>query len=154
MKKSVVTYLIKDNMVCLGLKKFGYSKGKWNGFGGKIEEGETPKQAAVREVHEESCVSCKENDLTQVAHFYYHEPQGDWDVTVYVCRIFDGVPKESKEMRPDWFETDSLPLDDLWDNDSLWLNLIFSDNKRLDGKFWHDKNGKVIKHKLSEVDRF
>ena len=154
MKQSVVTYLIKDNNVCLGLKKFGYSKGKWNGFGGKIEEGETPKQAASREVLEESGVTIKTPDLSQVASFYYHEPQGDWEVTVFLCNKFEGIPKESKEMLPEWFEMDNLPLNDMWENDSLWLKKVFSGNKLLKGKFWHDKNGRVIKHKLREVDGF
>lgn len=154
MKESVVTYLMKDNMVCLGLKKFGYSKGKWNGFGGKIEDGETPKEAAVREVLEESEVKIKEEDLTQVAHFFYHEPQGDWDVIVYVCNKFEGTPKESKEMLPEWFGTDNLPVDDMWENDSLWITRVFSTKDGLEGEFWHDKNGKVIKYELSNVESF
>ena len=28
--------------------------GKWNGLGGKFEEGETPEECAIREVYEES----------------------------------------------------------------------------------------------------
>jgi 8-oxo-dGTP diphosphatase/2-hydroxy-dATP diphosphatase len=151
MKESVVTYLTSEDKVCLGLKKFGYSKGKWNGFGGKIKPGETPEQAAAREVLEESEAVIQISDLKKVAIFYYHEPQGDWNVTVFLCNKFDGTPQESKEMRPEWFETDSLPLNDMWENDSLWLNKLFSGNKLLKGEFWHDKNGKVIKYELNEV---
>ena len=40
----------------LGLKKRGFGQGKWNGFGGKLDEGETPRQAAIREMKEESDV--------------------------------------------------------------------------------------------------
>jgi len=40
----------------LGMKKRGFGAGKWNGFGGKIEVGETPRAAAIREMKEEACV--------------------------------------------------------------------------------------------------
>lgn len=40
----------------LGLKKRGFGQGKWNGFGGKLDEGESPRQAAIREMKEESDV--------------------------------------------------------------------------------------------------
>jgi hypothetical protein len=35
----------------LGLKKRGFGQGKWNGFGGKVEPGETITQAALRGKH-------------------------------------------------------------------------------------------------------
>ena len=35
------------------MKKRGFGEGKWNGFGGKVEEGETILQAALRELKEE-----------------------------------------------------------------------------------------------------
>jgi 8-oxo-dGTP diphosphatase / 2-hydroxy-dATP diphosphatase len=34
--------------VLLGLKKKGFGKGKWNGFGGKVEKNETILEAAIR----------------------------------------------------------------------------------------------------------
>ena len=103
---------------------------------------------------EESAVVLQISDLKQVAIFYYHEPQGDWNVIVFLCNKFEGTPKESKEMKPEWFDTNNLPLNDMWKNDSLWLKRLLSSNKLLKGEFWHDKNGKVIKHELSEVDGF
>ena len=132
MKESVVTYLMRDNTVCLCLKKFGYSKGKWNGFGGKIEKGETPKEAAVREVFEESDVILKEEDLTQVAHFYYHEPGGDWDVVVYICNNFEGTPKETKEMQPEWFDTGNFPLKEMWESLITHYDLPYTLDEVLD----------------------
>ena len=44
---------IKENGVLLGLKKRGFGSGRWNGFGGKVEEGETIEQATLRELDEE-----------------------------------------------------------------------------------------------------
>lgn len=39
--------------ILLGMKKRGFGAGRWNGFGGKIEEGESVDEAAKRELTEE-----------------------------------------------------------------------------------------------------
>jgi len=49
----------KNALVMMGMKKRGFGAGKWNGFGGKVEPGESNEQAAVRELHEESGVVAK-----------------------------------------------------------------------------------------------
>ena len=55
MSKKILTlvFLREDGRVLLGMKKRGFGAGKWNGFGGKVETGETITEAAVREVKEE-----------------------------------------------------------------------------------------------------
>ena len=42
-KKKVLTlvYIRDDEKILLGLKKRGFGTGKWNGFGGKVQAGET-----------------------------------------------------------------------------------------------------------------
>ena len=42
-KKKVLTlvYIRDDENILLGLKKRGFGTGKWNGFGGKVQVGET-----------------------------------------------------------------------------------------------------------------
>ena len=40
--------------VLLGMKKRGFGQGKWNGFGGKVNDGESIEEAAVRELEEEA----------------------------------------------------------------------------------------------------
>nr|CAD7569503.1 unnamed protein product [Timema californicum] len=48
-RKVLTLAIIRDGgNVLLGMKKRGFGKGKWNGFGGKVELGETIHQAAVR----------------------------------------------------------------------------------------------------------
>lgn len=41
--------LRKNGSVLLGWKKRGFGAGKWNGFGGKLEEGETMLECAKRQ---------------------------------------------------------------------------------------------------------
>ena len=39
--------------ILLGMKKRGFGVGRWNGFGGKVKDGETVKQTVKREMEEE-----------------------------------------------------------------------------------------------------
>ncbi|XP_023213973.1 7,8-dihydro-8-oxoguanine triphosphatase-like [Centruroides sculpturatus] len=47
----------ESSRVLLGLKKRGFGEGKWNGFGGKVQEGETIEEAAIR-ITRCLCSSC------------------------------------------------------------------------------------------------
>ncbi|KAG9121313.1 hypothetical protein FRC07_002763, partial [Ceratobasidium sp. 392] len=44
----------ENKKVLLGYKKRGFGKGMYNGFGGKVDPGETVLQAGVRELQEEA----------------------------------------------------------------------------------------------------
>jgi hypothetical protein len=47
--KLLTLVLIRDKCrVLLGMKKRGFGAGRWNGFGGKVEAGETIVQGAIR----------------------------------------------------------------------------------------------------------
>ena len=37
-----LVYVRRGTQILLGLKKRGFGQGKWNGFGGKLEEGVPP----------------------------------------------------------------------------------------------------------------
>ena len=50
----------------LGMKKRGFGEGRWNGFGGKVEVGESIAGGAVREVREECGLEVREQDLQQI----------------------------------------------------------------------------------------
>lgn len=41
-------FIRKASEILLGLKKRGFGKNKWNGFGGKVEKGESIFQGAIR----------------------------------------------------------------------------------------------------------
>ena len=73
MKKSTLCFCVKDDKVLLAMKKRGFGAGKWNGYGGKVQEGESPAVTAVRELKEESELSVNVEDLKQVAliNFYF-----------------------------------------------------------------------------------
>lgn len=47
-KLLTLVMIMKDNKLLLGMKKRGFGKGRWNGFGGKVQENETILDAAKR----------------------------------------------------------------------------------------------------------
>lgn len=49
-KRLTLVLLEKGSEILLGLKKRGFGKGLWNGFGGKVEPGEEIVDAATRYV--------------------------------------------------------------------------------------------------------
>lgn len=47
-KLLTLVLVVQPGRVLLGMKKRGFGAGKWNGFGGKVQTGESIEQAARR----------------------------------------------------------------------------------------------------------
>jgi 8-oxo-dGTP diphosphatase len=132
MKRATLTFLLRRDppeSVLLGRKKRGFGCGKYNGFGGKIEPGETERAAAAREIEEESGLRVDPRDLLpagRVTFFFPAEPSFDHDVTLFVSTRWRGEPQETEEMAPEWFPTDALPFERMWQDDAHWLPLVLA----------------------------
>lgn len=150
MNRTVLVFLLnvvnERIEVCLGRKQTGHGIGKWNGFGGKIENGESSEEAAVREVEEESGVRIQVNDLKKIGDITYLESEGDWHVDVYQCKKWDGEIRDSKEMKHEWFLTDRIPYGEMWPNDRKWIPKVLS-GEVFSVVFWHDDAGKLLDEK-------
>lgn len=145
LQQATLCFLLRENEVLLGMKKRGFAAGKWNGFGGKPEEGENITKAARREVQEEAKLTPK--SLIQVAEidFYHLRPEKSWNqqVIVYLTEEWEGAPKETEEMRPKWFSIDEIPYDSMWADDKHWLPHIL-ERKKLKGKFLFDEEENIL----------
>jgi 8-oxo-dGTP diphosphatase len=60
--------------ILLGFKKVGFGAGKYGGFGGKVEAGETVAMAAARELEEETSLKTCLNDLQPMGHLTFLFP--------------------------------------------------------------------------------
>lgn len=58
--------------VLLGMKKRGFGAGRWNGFGGKVRDGETIEEAARREMEEEAGIQPSTFERVGVIDFEFH----------------------------------------------------------------------------------
>ena len=115
--------------ILLGLKKAGFGAGKYNGFGGKVEIGETIESAAVREVAEEVGLIVPEEDLQPVGRLTFlfsGNPAWDRVTHVFLVTAWEGEPRESAEMRPVWFGVDEVPFDRMWRGDVHWMPRILA----------------------------
>lgn len=153
MSKLLTLCLIcKDSNILLGMKKRGFGAGKWNGFGGKLKDGETIEEAAKREVLEEAGVEVKSLEKQGILEFEFENNPEILEVHVFGAADFSGEPKESDEMAPQWFVADALPFDKMWPDDRHWMPLFLS-GKNFIGKFLFNKSNEIINFKLSEYAR-
>ena len=149
MRDATLVFLIKDepsSEILLGLKKAGFAQGKLNGFGGKVENGETIERAAVRELKEETGVQVSEQDLRRMAHLTFVFPaKPEWDqvVHVFLARQWEGEPAESAEMRPAWYRVSEIPFESMWQDDPHWLPLILR-GKRIRARFTFQADNETV----------
>ncbi len=119
--------------VLLGFKKGGFGAGKIDGFGGKVEPGETIAAAAARELQEESSIVADPEHLEYVALLDFCFPfRPEWSqmVHAFVTRHWTGTPTESDEMIPHWHSFQEIPYTRMWGDSAYWLPLVLS-GKRL-----------------------
>ena len=136
--------------ILLGMKKRGFGAGKWNGFGGKIKEGEEVYEAVKREMKEETGVDLKDVWRVGVLDFLWAGKPDILEVHIFRGDNFDGEPKESEEMRPRWFNVDEIPYDQMWPDDKYWLPLFLS-GKSFRCNFIFDDALNILEYNLREV---
>jgi 8-oxo-dGTP diphosphatase len=127
MKHVTLLFLRKEGRILLAMKKRGFGVGKWNGVGGKVEPGESPEEAAIRECQEEIAVTPRNLHLAGNLHFF-DLPDVEHYCYVYVATEWEGEPSETEEMRPQWFAVEDIPYDTMWADDRLWLPELIQNN--------------------------
>ncbi|MDO8668821.1 MAG: 8-oxo-dGTP diphosphatase [Candidatus Buchananbacteria bacterium] len=139
--------------VLLGLKKRGFGVGRWNGFGGKLMEDETIEEAARREIKEESNIEVDELDKMGIIEFEFQGNPEILEVHIFKSQNFSGELIESEEMKPQWFEVDEIPFEEMWPDDKYWLPLFLAGQK-FRGKFIFGAGDVIIDYDLIQVDNF
>ncbi len=85
---------------------YGQFKGQWEFPGGKIEAGETPQQALVREIQEELKTKIKVDDYIETVEYDY--PDFHLSMDCFWCEIIEGdlILLEAQDAR--WLTKDEL----------------------------------------------
>lgn len=153
MKEATLCYLIRNQTVWLAMKKRGFGKGKYNGYGGKLNEGETLEQAMIRELQEESGVNAIEyHKVADNTHIFPSAPQNNFHVHVYFITKWSGVPFETEEMAPELFEYSKIPYEKMWHTDPHWLPDVLNGSK-LKTTF-EMTDTEVLAKKIEKIDKF
>ena len=152
--ETTLLLLRKDNKIMLALKKKGFGAGKYNGVGCKLESGETPEEAMIREAYEETGVkplnyiSMGENEYSE----FINGESAKLKFYLYVAESWIGEPIETEEMKPYWFDIDKIPYDNMFIGDIYWLPLVLK-NKKIHGYFEFDENWNLISHRITEIEK-
>lgn len=153
MKTATLCFLLRDDEICLGFKKVRFGAGKFNGFGGKVGDkpefrDESVEEALIREGQEEFDITIKDYEKRGELTFIVPEkPEWDQIVHVFICTKWEGIPKESEEIRPEWVKLDKIPYDKMWDDDKYWLPKVLS-GENITGHFVFSVEGKVLKQEI------
>ncbi len=119
----VAAVIIKNKQIfCCKRGPKGECAFKWEFPGGKIEQGEKPEEALVREIKEElSCQIKITHFLTTIEHEYQ-----TFTITmhVYLCELIDGTPLLSEHVEAKWCEAKRLSELDFAEADYKFLPLL------------------------------
>lgn len=111
----------KKKQIFVTARGYGEFKGQWEFPGGKIEEGETPQQALVREIKEELDTTITVGDLIAVIEYDY--PTFHLSMDCFWCEVIEGELKLLEAEAAKW-----LTKDDLYDVQWLPADITLVEN--------------------------
>ena len=120
---NVVAAIIRDgNKIFATQRGYGEYKDGWEFPGGKIETGETPQQALVREIKEELDTEILVGDYLTTIEYDY--PAFHLSMQCFWCRIVDGIPVLKEHEAARWLDVDHIDGVDWLPADQTIIELI------------------------------
>ncbi len=148
-KTLTLTIIVSDGRILLGMKKRGFGAGKWNGFGGKVQSGESLTEAAKRECREETGIVPRTIQEAGILNFVLADAT-ELAVHVFFVTSFTGKATETEEMKPKWFALDEIPYAHMWADDKYWLPLVLA-GKKVTGTFEFDDSYAILRYTIHEL---
>lgn len=104
--KVVAAIITHNNQIFATQRGYGEFKDGWEFPGGKIEEGETPQQALIREIREELDTEIEVGELVDTVEYDY--PTFHLSMDCFLCTVKSGdlVLKEHEAAR--WLTRETL----------------------------------------------
>ena len=98
-----------DGRVLITQRPKGKSmEGLWEFPGGKLQPGETPEEALIRELREELSIETKTNCLAPLTFTSYKYKEFHLLMPLYICRRWVGIVTPLEEQRIKWVFANSL----------------------------------------------
>jgi len=100
---SAVALVDRDGRVLLAQRPEGKSMaGLWEFPGGKVEPGETPEAALVRELHEELGIETWNSCLAPLTFASHSYAEFHLLMPLFVCRKWEGIPQAHEGQTLKW----------------------------------------------------
>ena len=109
--KIVVSIALINNENEILLSKRPQNKhlsGFWEFPGGKVEEGETPEKALIREVKEELNIDINNKCIAPLSFSEFDYNNFQLLLLLYICRRWDGVPMSMENNKLEWVKPNML----------------------------------------------
>ena len=146
---ATLMFIERDGEVLLIEKLTGIGQGKVNGPGGKIDPGETPAQAVIRECQEELHITPIQPMKMGELHFAMSDIP-DIHCHVFIAHDFEGEPTPTREANPLWTKVEDIPFEKRWEDDRHWLPEMLAGQK-FNGRF--EFEGEVIQWMDVQFDK-
>ncbi|HKM00894.1 MAG TPA: (deoxy)nucleoside triphosphate pyrophosphohydrolase [Sedimentibacter sp.] len=104
--KVVAAVIVDKNKILTTQRGYGEFQGGWEFPGGKIEPGENPEQALIREIQEELEVQIEVGELIDTVEYDY--PNFHLTMYCYFCKIISGTLVLTEHAAAKWLEKDDL----------------------------------------------
>lgn len=149
MSTKILTLVIieQEGQVLLGMKKRGFGAGRWNGFGGKVQDGETIEEAAKREALEECGLVVEKLEKRGELTFEFQGNPELHEVHIFKAIKWTGQWCETEEMQPKWFTFAQIPYNDMWPDDKYWFP-IFLEGNTFRGNFTFGEGDTILRQDL------
>ena len=106
---SAVALIDVDGRILLAQRPEGKSlAGLWEFPGGKVEEGETPEDALVRELHEELGIETWNSCLAPLTFASHSYDDFHLLMPLYACRRWEGTPQSKENQALKWVRSNEL----------------------------------------------
>ena len=152
MKIGVLVYVENDNnflMMKRNKKEDDFHEGYWVAPGGKRKENETIREAAKRELEEETGLISKKLKFMGFLNFpdLGDSPfMDEWLGFVFICSKFEGnLLKKSPEGELKWIKKNKMLDLDMWEGDYIFTELLLN-NKKFDIQLTYRKNNLINKN--------
>lgn len=143
-EEAVLCFIQEGDQVLLINKKRGLGQGKVNAPGGRIENNETPLEAAIRECEEEVGMTPLSPFEVGQLHFIFTDGYS-LHGTVFWAHSYNGTPVETDEADPFWCNINKIPYDKMWEDDIYWLPPVI-EGKYFKGYFTFDDDTMLSRH--------
>lgn len=100
----------RDGRILVAQRPEGRSMaGLWEFPGGKLEDGETPEAAVIRELHEELGVDTAESCLAPLTFASHSYDNFHLLMPVFICRVWQGTARGREGQALRWVKVGELP---------------------------------------------